>query len=282
MSALPPYIYRPLATETTIRILILHPAEDFATPLEVSIDHYDRRGEYNMCHSGYYQAVSYTWGEPIFSHNVLVRNPLSTLEVTANVDSMLRHLRKVRKNRNIWVDAMCLNQADANEKSIQVRKMGEIFAEAAKVHVWLGLETRFIAEVVFTYLRRTVIINRAMDESKRTPQEYFGKSQRYLDESLQQLLLLPWFQRRWVLQEVALALDVTFHCGDQRLAWKWVRDGIAVFHQGYGRVQDRWAERSITRGVRQAIENVISLSSGTTKSTDILQLLWNHQVSFKH
>lgn len=279
MSVPPLYTYQPLGTETTIRILVLHPTEDFAAPLEVSIVHYDRRGGYDSHVSGHYEAASYAWGEPIFSQHILIRDPLSTLKVTANVDSMLRHFRKVRKDRNLWVDAICLNQTDADEKSIQVRKMGEIFADAAKVHIWLGLETRVIAEAVFTYLRNLVVLDRSSVDPKGTTQDYFGTKLWYLNESLQRLLLLPWFQRRWVLQEVALAQDVTVHWGDQRLSWSWVRNGIAINYQIFGKAQDAWAERSIIRRVRQAAENVMSLSNGTANSTDILQLLWNHQVS---
>lgn len=39
----------------------------------------------------------------------------------------------------IWIDALCINQDDDEEKGIQVQMMDRIFQEAKRVAVWLGV-----------------------------------------------------------------------------------------------------------------------------------------------
>jgi len=86
----------------------------------------------------YYEAVSYVWGEPEFTHYIRCRSQDSHLKITLRMDSLLRHLRKETTVRRLWIDAICLNQADNEEKSVQVQLMGEIYSQARKVHIWLG------------------------------------------------------------------------------------------------------------------------------------------------
>ncbi|KAK5659690.1 hypothetical protein OQA88_900 [Cercophora sp. LCS_1] len=55
-------------------------------------------------------------------------------------------------DRVLWVDALCINQGDVEEKSYQVGLMGRIFSEAATVLIWFGESDRN-AEVAFGYVR---------------------------------------------------------------------------------------------------------------------------------
>lgn len=38
--------------------------------------------------------------------------------------------------------------------------------------------------------------------------------------TLKQILRLPWFDRVWIIQEVAVLRRATVICGDQRVAWE--------------------------------------------------------------
>ncbi|TGO08986.1 hypothetical protein BTUL_0184g00030 [Botrytis tulipae] len=38
----------------------------------------------------------------------------------------------------LWVDAICINQSDAIEQAIQVKRMGMIYSSAETVIVWIG------------------------------------------------------------------------------------------------------------------------------------------------
>ena len=49
-------------------------------------------------------------------------------------------LEKLDGVQHLWVDAICINQNDAGEKSTQVPLMGSMYAGATAVIVWLGLD----------------------------------------------------------------------------------------------------------------------------------------------
>jgi Heterokaryon incompatibility protein (HET) len=54
------------------------------------------------------------------------------------LEAALYKFRNRRINGEIWIDAICINQKDIGEKNVQVPLMGEIYASAACVIVWLG------------------------------------------------------------------------------------------------------------------------------------------------
>jgi predicted AAA+ superfamily ATPase len=59
-------------------------------------------------------------------------------DVTTNLGNALRYLRQDDKELIIWVDALCINQQDVNEKTRQVGMMGEIYRRCSRVYIWLG------------------------------------------------------------------------------------------------------------------------------------------------
>lgn len=62
----------------------------------------------------------------------------SIVAVTPNLELALRHLRRRSQRRTLWIDALCINQEDEDEKMAQIQRMGVIYASAAAVVVWLG------------------------------------------------------------------------------------------------------------------------------------------------
>jgi hypothetical protein len=58
--------------------------------------------------------------------------------MTKNLYSALLRLRHSETDRTLWVDALCINQSDLDEKGQQVSLMREIFKRAGKVTMWLG------------------------------------------------------------------------------------------------------------------------------------------------
>ena len=108
-----------------------------------------------------YDALSYTWGKP--TSDLSRQNPWMTgritpreyasqviyvngkeLTVTTNLLYALERLQPryqgMRKVQYLWVDAICINQNDDQEKAEQVKMMGDIYKKAAEVLVWLGEE----------------------------------------------------------------------------------------------------------------------------------------------
>jgi hypothetical protein len=83
-----------------------------------------------------YVALSYTWGDPRDTKIITVGE--SSVSVTRNLHSALEHLRYDRTVRVIWIDALCINQSDNEEKSWQVQLMREIYQRATFVSIWIG------------------------------------------------------------------------------------------------------------------------------------------------
>ncbi|KAF5685648.1 cytochrome P450 monooxygenase monooxygenase [Fusarium denticulatum] len=89
-----------------------------------------------------FNALSYVWGDPNITEIIRVNG--REHPVTTSLASALRcvpqHLSQSKHaaGQQIWVDAICINQADNAEKSHQVAKMGEIYSQCGLVLCWLG------------------------------------------------------------------------------------------------------------------------------------------------
>lgn len=84
-----------------------------------------------------YEALSYTWGRPDVVKGIKLNG--TRVEVRENLWYALVHLRSATEERYLWIDAICINQADLEERSEQVQLMTHIYSRATKVLVWLGV-----------------------------------------------------------------------------------------------------------------------------------------------
>jgi hypothetical protein len=85
-----------------------------------------------------YAALSYTWGEYSSPRDVVLLNGRIELEITANCRDALLALRRRFGKLTIWVDAICINQADVAERNSQVPLMEDVYAQAESVLAWIG------------------------------------------------------------------------------------------------------------------------------------------------
>jgi hypothetical protein len=137
------YKHFPLKSRS-IRIIVLEPASDPSSEIKCSL--YKTSLDYVVN----VEALSYSWDgqspdQPINCRTVgnLDDDPsisYDTLSVTVNCVHALRALRKQSDRRLLWIDGICINQADIDEKSVQVALMGELYAASRGVIVWLGNE----------------------------------------------------------------------------------------------------------------------------------------------
>ncbi|KAF5716656.1 hypothetical protein FGLOB1_2462 [Fusarium globosum] len=129
------------------------------------------------------------------------------MSVRANLHAALLHLRDGFIERIIWIDAICINQEDNDEKGRQVQSMAEIYAKATRVIVWLG-------EVADKSDYALEAIRAAAEEEYAVEQQYTSTAaDRTSLEAIVTLLERPWFQRIWVLQEAAAARHILVKCG---------------------------------------------------------------------
>ena len=91
---------------------------------------------YDLQEAPEYEALSYCWGDrapPAF-----IEVEACSLQVTRSLKIALAYLRQTEGSRRMWIDAVCINQADLLERSVQVAMMRHIYELAVQTIVWLG------------------------------------------------------------------------------------------------------------------------------------------------
>jgi hypothetical protein len=170
-----------------------------------------------------YEAISYTWGEnPKMIKKIFVNGlPFYTTPSTFNV---LRTRSSPWKTRVLWIDSICINQDDLEERSSQVLLMGEIYRRCSRAVVCLG---GGFGSVITSIAAMSLIHDLASDSSWDISTMRTHEREKNVFEflSLLRLLLLvillrnPWFSRVWVVQEVAHPKIVHVVYGGLYLDW---------------------------------------------------------------
>lgn len=151
------------------------------------------------------------------------------MRVGLNLYEALRRLSgedcPLMEQKYIWVDALCINQNDPDERSAQVLLMGEIYKSASSVIVWLGecLLERALALRVIEELERIPFNKHA--EMERMPitddNSYYSLGIRKISDREWGVLLgffrREWFSRVWVVQEAVFAGCILFLCGNRTI-----------------------------------------------------------------
>jgi hypothetical protein len=135
------YDYKPLEHSDSIRLIDLLPGLR-GTPLSCNII------EVQIADRPQYEALSYAWGDPIFSHSIQELTKSTHLRITVNLHDALQAIRHEHKSRILWIDAICINQLDLPEKGHQVASMGRIYGDAWRVIVWLGCPKFAISRII--------------------------------------------------------------------------------------------------------------------------------------
>lgn len=170
----------------------------------------------------WYTALSYVWGNPAFIKPMICNGkPFFT---TVNLDIALRSLRNVDVAVILWIDQICINQADLEEKAQQVLFMSRIFDHAWSTLVWLGEE----ADNCSGALKTICAVN---DSFQYTNEDWIPEPEDFERMSLPapgspkwselaKFLERPWFQRVWIIQEIVFSKDIQFLCGTNYISWQ--------------------------------------------------------------
>ncbi|KAF5646236.1 heterokaryon incompatibility protein [Fusarium sp. NRRL 52700] len=163
-----------------------------------------------------YEALSYAWGSSEDKATITVNK--TTLQVTQNLKDALTYLRHDSKPRSLWIDAICINQSDVDERNSQVRLMGCIYSSALCVISWLGLEDDTIDYVEQMRKAKSLIeLVRSCSTDELFALLLGGPCKEDLEEGFEdglyslQLVIgerkyrPPYWRRAWIIQEVSLA-----------------------------------------------------------------------------
>ena len=256
------YRYSPLKHEHDIRLLYLLPGSNEA-PLSCSLR------IVSLSEIPDYEAVSYTWGEPIFSASIECSSK-GHLPITENLSKALFHLRLANRSRVLWIDAICINQQDPVERSHQVTLLRNTFQRAKNVVVWLGEDTGD-AKKAFEILR-------AVDPSSSSKEDICSLISADRHNALANLLGRSWFRRIWVVQELVCAKNAIITCGNHEMEWEKFLD-VAGTIQAVGNF-----ESIIDRSVYDALFVLCGIRSRRRipiqyqrEETDLKMLLYSYR-----
>jgi hypothetical protein len=123
-------------------------------------------------------------------------------------DMKNRREDQVLAPRRLWVDALCINQADIQERNYQVRLMSRIYTQAREVVVWLGVGGDPAESAVMDSAMRIL-------QSHQRPLD-LDKAER---DALTLFFRLNYWNRRWIVQEIGLAKQSIIHYGFNSVDW---------------------------------------------------------------
>jgi hypothetical protein len=239
----PPYIYTPLPSKGDhLRLIQLSPG-NFNACIHVKITNYSL--DFTVDKPPYC-AVSYTWNDSEYDRlivagkripesdplrtNYSVRHPLwvegKRILISANLRDALRRFRDPKQPVTLWIDALCINQADYDERAVQVMTMQRIYHSAEKVFLWLGEEGNHSHLAVGLIQQFQKIWEETLAGKAKLPSRGdlhkpnvlttlglppFPTSPAWL--AVMSLFARPVFHRIWIVQELVAARRAEVYCG---------------------------------------------------------------------
>ncbi|KAI0179053.1 HET-domain-containing protein [Hypoxylon sp. FL1284] len=225
--------YEPLDSEKgEIRLLELFPAPEHSSPIECALH------PVKLSKKPSYEALSYTWGGKGSGQSITLDGV--ALPVFENLEAVLRRLRRTKKSRTLWIDAICINQEDLEERAAQVKLMRDVYESAAEVTIWLG-EPGDGAELGLNRLTSSSTFTRTAKnrnghwavETKlfgktgglgTEAASWFSPSAGHLrdeveKDEIRELLCRPWWSRVWIIQEAVIPRKLKVLCGSWEVEW---------------------------------------------------------------
>lgn len=271
------YHYSPLSSQhDSIRLLRLMPHEDETADIQCELFEYSLRDSHTQFHL--YEALSYVWGDPKKKLPLIIHN--HRLDVTVNLHAALLRLRNHSLERVLWIDALCIDQANQEEKELQIRYMAKIYGKANCVLVWLG-EAADNSDLALEQIRIA---------GSRGPVDYSSEAR--VQKAVLALLQRQWFRRIWVweqmlnycyiyllriiqiLQEVAAARRIQIMCGFNKMDGYVFCLGVLSFKHCYETMANlQGMVRAITYLIKEApFRPDFPASSSHRSSLDICPL----------
>lgn len=235
---LPAFSFKPLS-KGEIRFIDLHPGEP-EDPITLSINN----GPFGAIK---FTAISYCWGsdeKPCrvrCGHGTSTRDseaisfavaPKATgvLPVTRNLHNLLVALRDKEFYHTLWIDSLCINQEDLDEKTEQVKQMHLIYDNAMSTVVYLGEPDKETSFAMMGAKFLATVKDRGKDQVPEHLPDLRGwgpwMPEDYVDMwiAFTNLLDRQWFKRVWVIQEIILSRAVLVQIGRLKLQWSIIID----------------------------------------------------------
>jgi hypothetical protein len=223
-----------------IRILTIHPARSSSMSIRCTLS----AGE-ALEGIREYEALSYCWTLEKTTKKIICNG--MAFSVRPNLFAALKALRRTDRDRRLWVDAICINQAKqedgSDEKNFQIRLMPQIYKSCKQVHVWLGKHEKCAdAAVRLIHTIRTHLVDLTLRQELdqvRDIEADIHHALRSRDlpnrvsrkwEALGRILDDPYWTRMWIVQEVLLGSSPVVHIGRFLVPIEFILEAVYAIH----------------------------------------------------
>ena len=159
---------------------------------------------------GTFAALSYAWGDVSVLRCMTLNGSLFRIGINAH--EALRYLRRANVAIHVWIDAICINQADVRECSQQVPLMKDIYSLACPVYIWTGPGLKRSYKALGTISRMALVMAEVKSEAdpehsvkKRAVWEEMKKITDTDWDHIVEFVNLSVWRRVWVQQEMILS-----------------------------------------------------------------------------
>lgn len=222
---------------------------------EETYDHssYELKQQNRLIYEPNYDALSYSWGEQenrvrCCISDLIYNSKTFHLEIGQNLASALTNMRYRKKERTMWIDAICINQENVDERNIQVKRMGMIYSLSHITILWVGEATedsdQALSTVQYFGDQVEVALNGIFGDSPDAAQPDWWMPRKKLPynertwQSLRTFFERSWFRRVWCLQEMQLTRQqAILQCGQTTVPWHLIFKAIAVLSENHQRSQ---------------------------------------------
>lgn len=202
------YDARPLAfgNSTNIRLVeLLHDDDPSETTAPVSC----RLHVVSFEEAPKYTALSYAWGSPKDEGTICLDGVITTIRL--NLWNFLAECRRSRFAGFLWIDALCIDQNNVQERNHQVGIMGQIYRRADMVIAWLGLGYEEALNRMTEAVEDIVLEDHKGDISDKETPETAPRA--VLVEYLETLSESDYWSRLWIVQEFVMNPSLELRSG---------------------------------------------------------------------
>lgn len=211
-----------------------------------------------------YTALSYVWGpestDTIFNEdNALILND-ETVPARENLLHALRSFQRRNDKAYLWVDAVCINQSDMEEKKTQIALMGQIYSAAERTVIWLG-KKEGDSDLAIDFIRRVKAEDfevghfdhntRCLRAVMAVLQRAWCESFTFRENTSRPIIDLKYSGTRvWILQEAFLSKLPVARCGDEDVHFERFVTLKQLHDDAYKKSPTRWRDYMLFQNIR--------------------------------
>ncbi|PKK41852.1 hypothetical protein CI102_14232 [Trichoderma harzianum] len=214
-----------------------------------------------------YEALSYAWGNDSTNTYEDIFFGDNNVGVTPSLADALRRLRLPDQPRHVWADALCINQTDNLEKSLQVSMMGRIYNKCKQGAIWLGS----LGDITQTDAQ-AALDTLSWIAGDQDPPPWLDDEQKRITaaSALKTVLNVSWWSRIWTVQEAILPPTATIYWGPCEISWAVLdKASTSFFNDTAPAIHHEFWDNGCLLNLQASLRGL-----SASREEELFQLLW--------